>query len=75
MLNGYQGIGRAITVKLAISGANVAVLDRLENELAETKRLAEEHGVKVQTYVVDVTDIEALRGVLKQAESDLGEIE
>ena len=51
------------------------MLDRLEDELSETKRLAEEHGVKVKTYVVDVTDVEALRGVLKQVESDLGEIE
>ena len=75
MLNDCQGIGRAISIKLAISGADVAVLDRLENELAETKRLAEEHGVKVGTYVVDVTDVAALRAVLKQAESDLGEIE
>jgi short-subunit dehydrogenase len=60
---------------MAISGANIAVLDRLENELAETKRLCEEHGVKVRTYVVDVTDIEALRGVLKKAEKEVGEIE
>jgi NADP-dependent 3-hydroxy acid dehydrogenase YdfG len=60
---------------MAISGANIAVLDRLENELAETKRLCEEHGVNVRTYVVDVTDIEALRGVLKKAEEEVGEIE
>ena len=72
---GARGIGRAISVKLAISGANVAVLDRLEDQLAETKRLCEEHGATVKTYTVDVTDVEGLRGVLKEAEEDLGNIE
>ncbi|OCT53130.1 Secoisolariciresinol dehydrogenase [Cladophialophora carrionii] len=72
---GARGIGRAISVKLAISGASIAVLDRLEDELAETATLCEQHGARVKTYVVDVTDVDALRGVLKQAETDLGEID
>jgi NAD(P)-dependent dehydrogenase (short-subunit alcohol dehydrogenase family) len=72
---GARGIGRAISTKLAISGANVAVLDRLENELSETKRICEEHGVKCRTYTCDITDIAALRRTLDQAEKDLGEIE
>jgi NAD(P)-dependent dehydrogenase (short-subunit alcohol dehydrogenase family) len=70
-----QGIGRAISMKMALSGAHVAVLDRLESELAETKKLCEEFGITAKTYVVDVTDVAALRGVLDQAEKDLGEVE
>ena len=62
-------------MKLAISGANVAILDRLEDELAETKRLCEEHGVTARTYLCDVTDVEGLRGVIAEAESHLGDIE
>jgi NADP-dependent 3-hydroxy acid dehydrogenase YdfG len=47
----------------------------LQDELAETTRLCEEHGARVKTYVVDVTDVEALRAAVKSAETDLGEIE
>ncbi|KIY00152.1 uncharacterized protein Z520_03837 [Fonsecaea multimorphosa CBS 102226] len=72
---GARGIGRAISEKLALSGANVAILDRLEHELAESKARCEMYGVKVKTYVVDVTDVGGLRGVLKQAEEDLGPID
>ncbi|KAH0830901.1 hypothetical protein AYO21_11547 [Fonsecaea monophora] len=72
---GARGIGRAISQKLALSGANVAIIDRLQDELTETKALCEKHGVTAKTYVVDVTDVEALRTALKRVEEDLGPID
>jgi NAD(P)-dependent dehydrogenase (short-subunit alcohol dehydrogenase family) len=50
---GASGIGRAITEKLVASGARVAVWDVREDRLAE---LAERHGERVLTQVVDVSD-------------------
>ncbi len=50
---GASGIGRAITEKLVASGARVAVWDVREDRLAE---LAERHGERVLTQVVNVSD-------------------
>ena len=50
---GASGIGRAITEKLVAAGARVAVWDVREDRLAE---LADRHGERVLTQVVDVSD-------------------
>ena len=50
---GASGIGRAITEKLVASSARVAVWDVREDRLAE---LAERHGERVLTQVVNVSD-------------------
>ncbi|KAJ4509691.1 hypothetical protein HRR83_006995 [Exophiala dermatitidis] len=70
-----RGIGRAIAENLANSGANVAIIDLLKDELGETKSLCEKHGVKAKTYACDVTDVDRLRAVLKEVEKDLGPVD
>lgn len=56
-----SGIGRALTLRMAQSGANLAIADLNENGLAETKRLAEQYNIKVTTHVVDVGDKEQMK--------------
>jgi NAD(P)-dependent dehydrogenase (short-subunit alcohol dehydrogenase family) len=56
---GGSGIGRALVLRLAEQGCSVATCDIREAGLAETRRLAEAaapQGVRVTTFVADVTD-------------------
>jgi len=62
---GGRGIGKAIGLTLARAGADVAVLDVLE---AEAKAAAGEIaalGRRAEGYVADVTDGDAVKGVMK----------
>lgn len=49
-----SGMGRSLAINLAKQGCHVAVSDVDEKNLAETTRLAGEHGVKVTSKRVDV---------------------
>jgi NAD(P)-dependent dehydrogenase (short-subunit alcohol dehydrogenase family) len=56
---GGSGIGRALVRRLAEEGCSVAACDIRQSGLDETRRLAEAgaaQGVKVTTFVADVTD-------------------
>lgn len=68
------GIGREIARHLAISGANIAILDVRIEDLTDTKVICEKLGVKVNTYACDITDTVLVRTVLKEIEYDLGHI-
>jgi NAD(P)-dependent dehydrogenase (short-subunit alcohol dehydrogenase family) len=70
-----QGIGAAIADALAKSGADVAILDLSLQQLGTTTEACRAHGVKVEAYACDVTDIEAVNASLNQIENDLGPIE
>jgi NAD(P)-dependent dehydrogenase (short-subunit alcohol dehydrogenase family) len=70
-----RGIGRAISENLANSGANLAIIDLLNDPLQETKAICEKYGVTVKAYPCDVTDVERVKTVLKDIEQDLGPIE
>jgi short-subunit dehydrogenase len=56
-----SGIGRALSIRLAELGANLAIADMNENGLQETKQLAEKNGIKITTHIVDVSDKEAMK--------------
>lgn len=60
---------------MANSGANLAILDVLEDNLAETRKICEGYEVKVQTYSCDVTDVSRVRAVFKDINSTLGPVE
>lgn len=70
---GSRGIGRAVAVRLAADGFDVAFCSRTESDAADqTRKLIEEHGVRSFHAVCDVADHEAVRGFVKAAEDALG---
>lgn len=69
---GGQGIGRALTLRLAEEGCKVAIFDLNPAAGEETAALALDRTIK--TYAVDVTDYGAVKAAVDQVESELGPI-
>lgn len=69
------GIGQAIAVALAKSGANVALLDLDEARQAETRDTCGKLGVNARTYACNVLDEKACVGTFARIEQDLGPVE
>ncbi len=68
-----RGIGRAIAERLASEGANLALVDVIEDALTESASACEAAGAKtVKTYTVDVTDADAVQALVKSVTSDFG---
>jgi 2-hydroxycyclohexanecarboxyl-CoA dehydrogenase len=70
---GGQGIGRALSLRLAQEGCKVAIFDLKAEAGAETAALAGADAV-IRTYVVDVTDYAAVAGAVDAVEADLGPV-
>ena len=71
-----RGIGKAIALEYAKQGAEVAVVFRARSEAAEaTEQELKACGVKVQSYVADASDFEAVHEVVKQIHADFGHID
>ena len=70
---GGQGIGRALSLRLAEEGAKVAIFDLKAEAGEETATLAGPDAI-VKTYVLDVGDQDAVKAAVDQVESDLGPI-
>ncbi len=69
---GGQGIGKAIALRLASEGCNVAIFD-LKPEAAEaTAEEARAAGVNAKVYGVDIADKDAVDKAVGEAEADLG---
>lgn len=69
------GIGAAIALSIAKTGASVALLDLTVPILAEILAPCEVSGVQVQSYACDVTNQENVQKVFENIEKDLGPIE
>ena len=69
---GGQGIGRALSLRLAEEGCKVAIFDLNPEACAETKTLAA--GAVVKSYTVDVGDYGAVQKAVAEVEEDLGPI-
>ena len=70
-----QGIGRAIALRLARDGADVAVVDMNE---AKARTVADEIaalGRKTATIGADVSDREQVHAAFRQARSELGALD
>jgi SDR family mycofactocin-dependent oxidoreductase len=82
-----RGQGRAYSVRLAAEGADVIAVDvcaplpsvpydsATRDDLQETVRLVQETGRQVISGVVDVRDLEQLRGIVEGAVSQLGRLD
>ncbi|HKK16783.1 MAG TPA: acetoacetyl-CoA reductase [Gammaproteobacteria bacterium] len=72
---GTGGIGAAICLKLAESGAKVATNYRNEEKARKWQAEAKEKGFDIQVYQADVSDYDACADMLKQVENDLGPVD
>ena len=70
---GSRGIGRAIALKLAENGADVAIVYAGRQDAAEeTRRDIEALGVKAAAYQCDVADFDAVKAVVAAVGKDFG---
>lgn len=71
-----RGIGKAIALKFAAEGANVAITDIVDNEdFSETVRSIEAHGVKAKGYISDASKFDASEAIIDQIVADFGKID
>ena len=69
---GARGIGKAVALAFAREGANVGVLDLLEEETVQTVAELQKLGVQAGGYVTDVTDAAMLSANVERLASELG---
>ena len=67
-----QGIGRAIALRLAKDGANVAIVDLNEEKMLAVSLEVEAFGRKSTTFKADVSDREQVYAAINHAEKTLG---
>ncbi|RXF06923.1 SDR family oxidoreductase [Pseudoalteromonas sp. PS5] len=71
---GAQGLGLAMATEMAKQGANLALIDMQEDVLAEAKSELAQFGIKVKTYVANVSQESDVENVFDAIVSDFGEI-
>lgn len=71
---GGAGIGRALAVELARSGATVAVSGRNRDNVDETVNLCRALGAAARGYRLDVTDRDAVYGHADEVVADFGRV-
>lgn len=72
---GTGGIGAAICLKLADSGARVATNYRNEEKARKWQEEAKAKGFDIRIYHADVSDFDACVDVIKKIEADLGPVD
>ena len=73
---GYSGIGRAVCVKLAYLGADIAIVGiGREEDKQESVKAVSDLGVKVEAYDCDVSNFEAGDEVVKKIIEDFSKID
>ena len=71
-----RGIGKAIALKFASEGANIAFTDLVINEAAEeTVKELEALGVKVKAYASNAADFDATQEVVAEIEKEFGRVD
>lgn len=70
-----MGLGKAMAMKFAGSGAKVALLARRPNVLAEAKAEVAKAGTKVEGYSCDVADKAALEATWAKVIADFGQVD
>lgn len=72
---GGSGIGRALVLDLVKRGAQVAAVDINAETLQETVKLAGDFGSKISTYIVNITDREAVEALPEKIIANHGAID
>lgn len=71
-----RGIGKAIALKFAAEGADIAFTDLVMNEaVEETVRELEALGVKVKAYASDASDFELAHQTVSEVHAEFGHID
>ena len=71
---GSRGLGRAMALSLAADGVTLALVARDAAKLAETAGEARALGVKVETFVADVTDEEQVNALQADVAAKVGQV-
>ncbi len=72
---GANGIGRAIAIAFAKEGADVAILDREPDPLAEATELVKAEGVRALPVAGDMTDKKQVEDAFAKVKADLGPVD
>ncbi|MBN2207739.1 MAG: 3-oxoacyl-[acyl-carrier-protein] reductase [Candidatus Coatesbacteria bacterium] len=70
-----RGIGKAIAVRLARDGMNVAICDLLRDAMSETKNELEKMGSDTLTFSCDVCDSAKVAGMVTDIEAHYGRLD
>jgi 3-oxoacyl-[acyl-carrier protein] reductase len=70
-----RGIGRAIAQRLARDGADVALVARSVDALAETKSAAEAAGRRALALAIDIADAKAIGDGVKRVVDEMGRLD
>ena len=71
---GAQGLGFAMAEKFASLGANIALIDMQQDILDTAVSALAKYGTKVQAYVANVTDEDAVVTTFNTINNDFGHI-
>src|ERR1700746_1766888 len=71
---GNRGIGKAIALRLAAFGADVAIFGREESTLAATAEELRSSGARVHSQRADVTGAADVTSLIQQSEAALGPV-
>src|SRR4051812_12813725 len=67
-----SGIGRALALRLAAAGVEVAIAARREDKLRDVEHSILQAGGRTRVYACDVADAEATRATLERADTEMG---
>jgi NADP-dependent 3-hydroxy acid dehydrogenase YdfG len=70
-----RGIGNALALALAAQGATLALVGRDEHALGETAAQARATSPHVESYIIDLTNDEAVRDLKARVDSDFGDVD
>ena len=73
---GSRGIGKAVSLKLASYGANIAVIYAGNEEAANeiVKKIKNEYKVEAKAYRLDVSDFNACKETVAEIKNDFGSV-
>ncbi len=71
---GGQGLGRAMAEYLAAKGAKVALIDLMEDKLAEAAEACKKAGSDAKTYVCNVAKEEDVEATFQEIVNDFGHL-